>query len=369
MKRIRQSRIVHMPNRMIRTVLLLLVVSAGSLVIWNLVPANDNRVLYEGRITLVADQTWSPQECRELRALYQQVYPAVVSLYGEPNAQRTITVSKQTGIVSDNQLEGRLDQEGYVVFSVSNTIRLSDGVLMYPGLAIHELVHAFHGVAIPALLRQDPKRDAAHIWFHDACEEGMTQAVADMVADQLHLATDKNHFVTIPAAFNAPWLRYVRRMDANEALYPLRMMVAAQAMRFWEENHRGFFHQLNRDLYNRQTQGRGLTIAADVLPAAERITRGFAAWYCQQNVFNPDPIPGDTIVLLGDKTQVLTCLLRVEPNGNERILDETIALTITDSTDHRVKLVSSPSISSLAPPQIHYIAQASWRDHTESFQL
>ncbi len=256
-----------------------------------------NRTMLTEKITLVADQAWSAEECDRLRQLASNIYPSLVQLYGEPSEAGTITILRQTGSESTNQMNISVEDDGQVVVAPVKVMSLSTDVFDYPSIMVHELAHRFHGrFVVQCSKPPKPNANGVVIYFHDAVEEGMAQAAADLVAKQKGFPPDKTHVLQVDAGFNKSAFQFHQELEGG-SLYPIRLNLAAWAFTRWEENHPGFLLKLNHELYRLPPP----LNYGDCWKSAEKVTPGASRWFNSQYIFNSQVKTGEFLFLVGER--------------------------------------------------------------------
>lgn len=331
-------------------------------------------ILYQAELTIKADPAWTPSEQNRLRQILRQAYPALVKLYGKPSAKGIVTLKKSQGVVSSLGTSILNDKRGRLSVRIDDYIKLSGEAVEFPSLLVHELGHRFHGQSM-VIMARSPKSQLdglKTLYIHTAVEEGMAQAISNIVSRQLGYPADKSHAFQIGPGFNKAALSFYH-IDASESLYGIRMNLAAWAFEQWENRHPGFLRRFNRALYALPPANRPLDYPTG-WRVADQVTPGAAKWFTSQAIFTFNPPPGPFLYVIGDQKLAGIGLYNRGQNGAEKpLVGEKVMVTIRVGKKivaERAFVTDDAGVIPIhfddAPAKLYAIT-ARWRDKVDTF--
>lgn len=306
-----------------------------------------DRVLYRGELTIIAGKSWQPDECRRLRTIIQASYPRLVKLYGPPSSVGQIIVERTTSRTSDITPRVTNNGDGTHTVIVPSNIDCSERVFEFPLIIVHELAHYFHHQHL-VILAEPPVMgtDRSAIYSqHEAIEEGMAQAAAVIIARELGYSTAPFEPIYLGTDFNRPVFSYMqhrsgRGLDnycSSQTVYLLRAELAARAFIDQEQNQPGFLARLNSKLYELPVNIRPID-ADRFVAAGEAVCPGFNHYFHTQHIFNPLPLPGPQLFVVGDQQTIIVGRFDRSAMGEETaVADQPCLLTVVGEDGKRYK--------------------------------
>lgn len=330
-------------------------------------PHFEGRTLYTGRLTLVADMSWTNEEVKKLRQIAQRAYPALVEVYGEPSGRYSLTVRKTSGDISSHTIPITHIRSGRFKIDAPAAIELQAMAFDSPGIFVHELAHAFHGryaVALTSRAIVGPD-GSTFIRQHDAPEEGMAQAAASIVCQRLGYAIGSGSDIDVSPGFNTPSLSYYEDMAQSPVLYELRLSTASWVFEECERREPGILRALNTAIYRTPEDDLPITWRDHCLKAIESLSPEQAAWLGQQVIFQTKVTVGPKLLVVGDARKVAIALYSRDKSGGEAPLTgQKVKVTISGNHGSKTAEIVTNQEGvegiTLQPSFSYYTAIATW---------
>lgn len=330
------------------------------------------RELYRGDLIIKASSEWTASECDKLRAILKQSYPLLEQYYGKPSRKGVVTLKKVHGGTSQQSQRFEVTKDRIVV-SGSNEIELSNEVIEFPVLIVHELAHRFHD-RFMIFLAKPPKRQpdgSVRFAIHDPIEEGMAHAVSELVRKKLNYGHPRTHEFELSSGFNKPQITYAGNIEVSDTTYPIRIELAGWTINQWQAKHPGFMNQCNQGLYR---LGNVPVTTGQFVAIAEKVTPGFKKWFVKQHIFQRTTQPGYYLYVVGDSRRGGIVLYARMPNGSEKpMAGEPIKITFEFEgfTQRREARTNERGLVPIELDKVikRYRLTASWKDLTDTFEL
>lgn len=282
----------------------------------------DPYLLLNGRIKLAASKQWSAKERDKLRTIIAESYPLVVKYSGEPLERLRLTVKKIEGSSCYANVSFNLDwknKRANPVMSRKTLELTTDRVFKYPSVVAHELAHLIRGRRM-IFLYDEPTFDGEgfHYSPRTALEEGLAEAVANLVRRDLNYPPTDNHQWEVSPGFDKPALQFIDSYGAGHPrLHGIRLELMAHYLQRWEAENPGFIRKFNEGIGILPASALPISEQDDGMSIGEKIAPGFSYFYNHRPIFQRAIFARKHLMVFGDSTKCGIILFETKPSGEE----------------------------------------------------